>query len=155
MAGGMDLGSGGGRGKRSLDASLNLVPFIDLMAVTVVFLIMTAVWTQLGGLKASSSPSGPCTGACETAGPALGVRLTGSSVAVSLADVPVFSSPLTRTSSGRLELSPLRAFLAAWKSHHDEAVSAHLAPDDDVAAQDVVQVMDVLSGAGLADVSLE
>ena len=34
---------------------INLVPFIDLMAVTIVFLIMTAVWTQLGRLQVSQS----------------------------------------------------------------------------------------------------
>jgi biopolymer transport protein TolR len=39
MAGGMDLGTSGKGGKKSLDAALNLVPFIDLMAVTIVFLI--------------------------------------------------------------------------------------------------------------------
>ena len=47
MAGGMDLGTSSKGGKKPLDAMINLVPFIDLMAVTIVFLIMTAVWTQL------------------------------------------------------------------------------------------------------------
>lgn len=52
MAGGLDLGgSGAVKGRRPLDAALNLVPFIDLMAVTIVFLIMTAVWTQVGRLQ--------------------------------------------------------------------------------------------------------
>jgi biopolymer transport protein TolR len=55
MAGGMDLGGGGKGGKKPLDTTINLVPFIDLMAVTIVFLIMTAVWTQLGRLQVSQS----------------------------------------------------------------------------------------------------
>src|ERR687898_168437 len=55
MAGGMDLGSSGKGGKKPLDASINLVPFIDLMAVTISFLIMTAVWTQIGKLQVSQS----------------------------------------------------------------------------------------------------
>ena len=50
MAGGMDLGTSKG-GKKALDAAINLVPFIDLMAVTISFLIMTAVWTQIGRLQ--------------------------------------------------------------------------------------------------------
>ena len=53
MAGGMDLGTGGKGGKKPLDAAINLVPFIDLMAVTISFLIMTAVWTQIGRLQVS------------------------------------------------------------------------------------------------------
>src|SRR6218665_3907266 len=53
MAGGMDLG--GGKGKKSLDVAINLTPFIDLMAVTISFLIMTAVWTQIGRLQVSQA----------------------------------------------------------------------------------------------------
>jgi len=52
MAGGMDLGDAKGP-KKPLDATINLVPFIDLMAVTISFLIMTAVWTQIGRLQVS------------------------------------------------------------------------------------------------------
>lgn len=155
MAGGMDLGSGGGRGKkRSLDAALNLVPFIDLMAVTVVFLIMTAVWTQLGRVKVASAAQGPCEG-CSTPQPQLEVSFTGSVVTASLAGVQVFTAPLARTSSGRLDVRALRAFLEAWKGQNEQAISVKLSPDDDVPAQDVVQLMDVLMGAGLSDVAVE
>ncbi len=59
MAGGMDLGGGKG-GKKSLDTAINLVPFIDLMAVTISFLIMTAVWNQISKLQVSVS--GPSSG---------------------------------------------------------------------------------------------
>ena len=40
MAGGMDLGTGGKGKKKPLDTAINLVPFIDLMAVTISFLNM-------------------------------------------------------------------------------------------------------------------
>ncbi len=59
MAGGMDLGSGAKGGKKPLDTAINLVPFIDLMAVTISFLIMTAVWNQVGRLTVSQGGSGP------------------------------------------------------------------------------------------------
>src|ERR1700750_1638717 len=58
MAGGMDLGQGGKGGKKPLDTAINLVPFIDLMAVTISFLIMTAVWTQIGRLQVASTGNG-------------------------------------------------------------------------------------------------
>jgi biopolymer transport protein ExbD len=54
MAGGMDLGVSKG-GKKSLDTPINLVPFIDLMAVTISFLIMTAVWGQISKLGVSEA----------------------------------------------------------------------------------------------------
>ncbi len=55
MAGGMNLEAGKAGGKKSLDTAINLVPFIDLMAVTISFLIMTAVWNQIARLKISQS----------------------------------------------------------------------------------------------------
>jgi len=55
MAGGMDLGTGGKGKKKPLDTAINLVPFIDLMAVTISFLIMTAVWTQISRLQVSQA----------------------------------------------------------------------------------------------------
>jgi len=43
---------GGGSGRRkSLDAEINLVPFIDLLSMCICFLLMTAVWTQLSAVQ--------------------------------------------------------------------------------------------------------
>jgi biopolymer transport protein TolR len=47
---GIGGGSGSGR-RRSLDAEVNLVPFIDLLSMCICFLLMTAVWTQLGAVQ--------------------------------------------------------------------------------------------------------
>lgn len=52
MASVSDGGSSFGSGrKRSLDAEINLVPFIDLLSMCICFLLMTAVWTQLGSVQ--------------------------------------------------------------------------------------------------------
>jgi len=57
------------KGKRSLDAELNLVPFIDLLSSLISFLLLTAVWTTMsrqqvhetGGLSDSDSTPEPNT----------------------------------------------------------------------------------------------
>lgn len=41
----------GSAGKRTLVTDVNLVPFIDLLSVCICFLLMTAVWVQLGILE--------------------------------------------------------------------------------------------------------
>src|SRR3954468_23063136 len=46
-------------GKKALDAELNLVPFIDLLSCCISFLLITAVWTQIGGLQVASSGGAP------------------------------------------------------------------------------------------------
>jgi len=48
---GVSVDSGGGKGKKSVTADLNLVPYIDLLTCMVSFLLITAVWTQLARLE--------------------------------------------------------------------------------------------------------
>jgi len=40
---------------RSASVDLNLVPFIDLMSVMIIFLLLTAVWTQVSMIQIGSS----------------------------------------------------------------------------------------------------
>lgn len=53
---GVDLGSG--KGKRAVDAELNLVPFIDLLSVCILFLLMTVVWVEISKMGAFSQAGG-------------------------------------------------------------------------------------------------
>jgi len=53
MAGGGSIG--GSKRRKSLDAEINLVPFIDLLSVCICFLLMTAVWIQIGSLNVKQS----------------------------------------------------------------------------------------------------
>ncbi len=41
--------------KKSIAVELNLVPFIDLMSVCIIFLLITAVWTQISMIQLGSS----------------------------------------------------------------------------------------------------
>ena len=45
----------GGGDKRSASVDLNIVPFIDLMSVCIIFLLITAVWTQVSMIQIGSS----------------------------------------------------------------------------------------------------
>lgn len=45
----------GGDGRRSTSVDLNLVPIIDLMSVCIIFLLITAVWTQVSMIQLGSS----------------------------------------------------------------------------------------------------
>ncbi|MGZ3408018.1 MAG: ExbD/TolR family protein [Polyangia bacterium] len=58
--------SGSARGRRALDASLNLVPFIDLLSCCIAFLLITAVWSAVaridvgnGGASTAAVEDGP------------------------------------------------------------------------------------------------
>jgi biopolymer transport protein ExbD len=56
---GVDVGGGGGKGKRSLDSEINMIPMIDLLMVTISFLLITAVWTNMARINADAQVPGP------------------------------------------------------------------------------------------------
>jgi biopolymer transport protein ExbD len=50
---------GGGRGRRrAVDSEINMVPMIDLLMVTVSFLLLTAVWTHMGRIEGTTKVPG-------------------------------------------------------------------------------------------------
>ncbi len=51
-------GGGGGRGRKALDADINMVPMIDLLMVTIAFLLVTAVWSHMNRLEGSARVPG-------------------------------------------------------------------------------------------------
>ena len=56
--GGVDVGGGGGS-KRPTNADINMIPFIDLLMVTVAFLLITAVWVTNSRINANAQIPGP------------------------------------------------------------------------------------------------
>ncbi|HEX3771867.1 MAG TPA: biopolymer transporter ExbD [Polyangiaceae bacterium] len=56
--GGVDVGGGGGK-RKSLDSEINMIPMIDLLMVTISFLLITAVWTTMARINADAQVPGP------------------------------------------------------------------------------------------------
>lgn len=55
---GVDVGGGGGK-KRSVNSEINMIPFIDLLMVTIAFLLITAVWVTNSRINADAQVPGP------------------------------------------------------------------------------------------------
>ena len=51
-------GGRSGGGKKALNVDLNLVPFIDLLTCLICFLLMAAVWVQIGKISVTQSGQG-------------------------------------------------------------------------------------------------
>ncbi|HUU00389.1 MAG TPA: biopolymer transporter ExbD [Myxococcota bacterium] len=51
-------GGRSGSGKKALNVDLNLVPFIDLLTCLICFLLMAAVWVQIGKISVTQSGQG-------------------------------------------------------------------------------------------------
>src|SRR5580693_8144286 len=55
--GGVDVGGDGK--KRAMNSEINMIPFIDLLMVTVAFLLITAVWVTNSRINANAQVPGP------------------------------------------------------------------------------------------------
>jgi biopolymer transport protein ExbD len=56
---GVDVGGGKRGGRKSLDTEINMIPMIDLLMVTISFLLITAVWVNSSRMEASANVPGP------------------------------------------------------------------------------------------------
>jgi biopolymer transport protein ExbD len=56
--GGVDVGGEGGK-KRATNSDINMIPFIDLLMVTIAFLLITAVWITNSRINADAQVPGP------------------------------------------------------------------------------------------------
>ncbi len=156
MAGGMDLGNGGKSGKKPLDTAINLVPFIDLMAVTISFLIMTAVWTQIGRLQVSQAggPSDPDQEETDKKTIPLTLLITDKDLKLTAGGTAYDPMPLTRGSSGKLELVKLIEKLKEIKTQIPDQTTITLQTEDSVRYEDLVNIIDECIGSGLPQVSV-
>jgi hypothetical protein len=59
LMGGVNVDGGAKGGRRSLDAEINMIPMIDLLMVTISFLLITAVWVSSARLPANANVNGP------------------------------------------------------------------------------------------------
>jgi biopolymer transport protein TolR len=142
-------GPSGKSGKRSLNASLNLVPYIDLLTCMVAFLLITAVWTQLAQLKTSRRDSGdsgdqlpPMTKI------ALVVGADGINVVVNQ------DREIVPDKDGRADLGALAVVLKKAKDQHPDKDDIQIASEDAVLFDRLTGVMDTTIAAGFPAVSV-
>ncbi|HEY3452502.1 MAG TPA: biopolymer transporter ExbD [Myxococcales bacterium] len=148
MAGGMDLGTKKG-GKKSLDAPINLVPFIDLMAVTISFLIMTAVWNQVGRLPVTQAGGVPKDGEAPKDALSITLVVTERGYTLTVGGGAARELPKVLCTSGKTdrigpscEESSLVATLRKLKAEAPQQRAISVQVDDGVRTADLIRVLD-------------
>ncbi|MDA0712448.1 MAG: biopolymer transporter ExbD [bacterium] len=137
-------------GKRSLDAPVNLVPYIDLMITMITFLMMTAVWSQMASLQVQNESSSTKT-LTEKPPSAITVILTTKGLIVS-------EESGTKTTynnlNGRYNVDSLKNKLMAFKNADDKRVQINIQAEDGVSYDTIIEVIDLGTGLGLTAVTL-
>ena len=156
MAGGMDIGTSSKGGKKPLDTTINLVPFIDLMAVTIAFLIMTAVWTQIGRLQVSQAggPSDPNKQEEETKTLPVTLLITDKELKLTVGGQVFDPMPYQAGPDNKIDLTKLQEKLKEIKTNLPDQQAITLQTEDSVKYDVLVRVIDTCIGAELPAVAV-
>lgn len=151
---GIDVG-GGGR-NRGVGADINMVPFIDLLLVTVAFLLITAVWTTNARLNANAQLPGEVGPSPEAPSKMLHVHVRADSFTLSWQQGSlVVSQQEVVKSAGDHRFEALREAIA--KEYRDNGVHhsvddlesdrAILHTPDNLTYGEIIEVMDAVASA--------
>lgn len=142
---------GGGGGKKSVDLVIPLVPFIDMLALMITFLMMTAVWTQIGKLQVSQA-GGPSE-SNEPPKPTLQVNLTLTEQGYKLA-AGSEAIDIAKTPEGTFDVPQLVEKLQAIKKDHPDQRAITVMAEDTIQYEQLVLAVDGCLAADLPDVSV-
>jgi biopolymer transport protein TolR len=148
---GVSVDTGGKGGKKSVNADLNLVPYIDLLTCMVAFLLITAVWSQLARLEAHQKGQGQ---AGEDTPPEKVFKL----VVVVNADgynlvADQDQQPIPKKGD-QYDVEKLASELKKIKDTHADKNDIQVASEDAIKFEVLVKTMDVALGARFPDISL-
>lgn len=147
----------GGNDKKNIAVELNLVPFIDLMSVCIIFLLITAVWTQVSMIQLGSSLYAKKTEdqpVDRTPPPSaeivfrVSVLETGFDLLVGKKNVKI---PNER---GKYDSKALLAQVRKVKEIYPEKRDVVVAARDRVRYEHLIEAMDVLLVAGFPEISV-
>lgn len=141
-----------GKGNRkSLNAELNLVPYIDLLTCMVSFLLITAAWTQLARLSANQKGQGQ---AGEEAPPTqvVNIVVVVTQEAFNLV-VGQDQTPIPKKGD-QYDFAKLGEELKKVKEAHVEKNDLKVASEDQIKYDVLIRTMDAALHARFPDISL-
>jgi biopolymer transport protein ExbD len=147
----VSVDTGNKRGKKELNAELNLVPYIDLLTCMVAFLLITAVWTQLARLQAQQKGQGQ---AGEETPPELQVKIVvmvnqeGFNLVVGQDQTPIPKK------GAEYDFEKLATELKKAKDGHPDKNDAQVASEDTIKFDVLIRAMDTAIQARFPDISL-
>lgn len=144
--------------KKHLDFEVNLIPFIDLLSTCICFLLLTAVWIQIGSLDVKQAVGGQP--ASETVKkPTIWVHMgAAGAVTIDVQDTQKVPAKLRKISlkgvDGKLDLANIEAAVQEMKSLEPELRTALIQPNANSVYEDMIALMDHCKKQGLLDLGV-
>ncbi|MBL7543640.1 MAG: biopolymer transporter ExbD [Bdellovibrionaceae bacterium] len=144
--------------KKHLDFELNLIPFIDLLSTCICFLLLTAVWINVGSMNVKQAVGGQP--ASETVKkPILWVFL-GDKGEMTLETRDAQSMPANMRklklagADGKTNWIQLASQLDLMKKTEPELKTALIQPRAQTSYEDIIDLMDQFKKSGLGDLGV-
>lgn len=147
---GIDVGTKSGS-RKSVDAMLPLVPFIDLFLCCIMFLLVTAVWNELASVEAQQRGPGDAADQLPSHKIELVLSLTehGFVVATTAGD----RHEIPRI-DGKLDIEALSDRLDGYRRAYPDEHGITVVPDDGIPFESVITTMDTAKARGFSKVEL-
>lgn len=160
MSGGAPgVGSLGRSRRKSLDAEINLVPFIDLLSMCICFLLMTAIWIEVGALPIKQMLGTLAAEEKLTLDFEVSFKKPGEIELKVLqqnrvVQAQVFSGETPEVMTGRLS-GYMASFTSALATQTQQpSLSARVIPTKTVNYGEMVAVLDVFKGYGISSLAV-
>jgi biopolymer transport protein TolR len=141
-------------GKKPLDASVNLVPYIDMLMTIMTFLMMTAVWTQIAMLEVQNASGGEDSQQTEPDPTApKPIFLIVGALQVVVQEEGKEQKPFPSTADG-VDFKNIKAELERLKNERKEREIVKIQSQDDVKHGDLAKLIDICTGLQLTGLTL-
>ena len=143
---------------KHLDFELNLIPFIDLLSTCICFLLLTAVWIQVGAMNVKQAVGGQAAAETEKK-PTLWVMM-GERGELTLdardARVPagLAKTKISGDKTGKVDLAALAATVGKMKATEPALQTALIQPQAASVYEDIIDLMDQFKKSGLIDLGV-
>lgn len=138
-------GGGGGNDKRSANAEINLVPYIDLLSTLICFLLITAVWQQVSVITTNSTTTPPSEDSFNP-NPIdpnkidLSLKIFDNRVELAAGkDIKTVNSTV-----GQIDKKTIKTILKEWKKQYPDKQDITINSESQVPYKLLIQAMDVL-----------
>ncbi|MNK79092.1 Biopolymer transport protein ExbD/TolR [compost metagenome] len=144
--------------KKVLDFEVNLIPFIDLLSVSICFLLITAVWMNVGSMNVKQAVGGQAKEDTKRS-PQVWVRMT----AKGDLDLEVQQSSLIPAAMRKLRVAQLDSkvdwdgfekAIASLKAVEPSLNTGLIQPTASTAYEDIIDAMDRLKKNGMTDLGV-
>lgn len=144
--------------KKHLDFELNLIPFIDLLSTCICFLLITAVWIQIGSMNVKQAVGGQPANETEKKPMMWAYVGQDGSISVDIQNTNQISDKIKKSKlegkDGKLDLETISKFATELRTLEPNLRTVLIQPKQSTTYEDIVDLMDTVKKAGLTDLGV-